>query len=299
MRAKGNYNFWDNYSFFPAKFSSIMMLAVWFIVGMLISNVAAIAPLLLLPGHKSIVIAMVYPLLFIPAMIYAANVSRTHSFDGEKGYAMDNSHFVRGKGFLTALIVSLATIAAGFVSDPVTELLPEMPESLKAMLEAMTKENFLLNFICVGIMAPLFEEWLCRGTLLRSLLVFPRKDGTRGVSPLWAIVISALVFALIHGNPWQAIPAFILGVLFGYVYYRTGSLKLTMLMHCVNNTLSLVMTNIDKFKDTESWKELLSPDMYWIAFAASVMIIILTILTLNKIPLNSDKGNFDTVSAEL
>lgn len=296
---KGNYNFWGNYSFFPAKFSNIIMLAVWLVVGMIISNVVAIAPLLLLKGQKSLVMAVIYPLIFIPAMIYAGNISRTHSFDGTSGYAMDNSHFVKGNGFLTALIVGLATIAGGFISEPVVELLPEMPANLKAALKAITQENFLLNFLSVSIMAPLFEEWLCRGTLLRSLLIFPRKDGKRGIKPLWAILISSLVFALIHANMWQAIPAFALGLLFGYVYYRTGSLKLTMLMHCVNNTLSLIMVNIDKFKDVDSWKEVLAPEVYWIAFAASVMIIILTILALNKITLNSDKGNFDTVSAEL
>lgn len=294
-----NYNLFGGFSFFPTGFSSIIKLLIWFAVGVLISNAVAIAPILLLPDQKALVMAIVYPLLFIPAMIYAANVSRTHSFEGVPGYAMENSHFVKGGGFMTALIAGVATIAAGFIADPIQGLLPDMPANIKAMLEAMTQGNIWLNLLSVSIMAPLFEEWLCRGTLLRALLVFPRKNGSQGISPLWAIVISSLVFALIHGNMWQAVPAFILGVLFGYVYYRTGSLKLTMLMHCVNNTLSLVLSNIDKFKDMESWKEVLAPGMYWIAFAASIMIIVLTVLALNKIPLNSRKGNFDTVNAEL
>ncbi len=52
------------------------------------------------------------------------------------------------------------------------------------------------------------------------------------MNPALAIAISAIFFATIHGNLWQGISAFILGSFFGYVYYKTGSLKLTMLMHC-------------------------------------------------------------------
>lgn len=78
-----------------------------------------------------------------------------------------------------------------------------------------------------------------------------RRKHHHGIKPVWAIFWSAVFFAFIHLNPWQAVPAFILGCLFGYVYYKTGSLKLTMLMHFTNNTFSLIFSNIDKFKDAK------------------------------------------------
>ena len=73
----------------------------------------------------------------------------------------------------------------------------------------------------------------------------------RKVHPAWAIIISAIFFAIIHFNPWQGIPAFALGCLFGLVYWKTGSLKLTILMHAVNNLTSVILSRIPKFENCE------------------------------------------------
>ena len=92
------------------------------------------------------------------------------------------------------------------------------------------------------------------------------KDGSTatGTKPIWAIFWSAVFFAFIHLNPWQAVPAFVLGCLFGYVYYKTGSLKLTMLMHCVNNTLATLLSRIPGMGEAESFMDVLSPWAYWL-----------------------------------
>ena len=103
------------------------------------------------------------------------------------------------------------------------------------------------------------------------------------MSPFAAITISAAFFAVIHFNPWQAIPAFILGLLFGFVYYKTGSLKLTMLMHCVNNTMAAVFSRIPAFKDAEAFIDVMNPWTYAgiclcsIAFIAATIVILMGI----------------------
>ena len=175
-----------------------------------------------------------------------------------------------------------------------------MPQWLENQLKAMTSGNFFLNFICVSLMAPFFEEWLCRGMVLRGLLNYKRKkkDGSTatGIKPVWAIFCSAVFFAFIHLNPWQAVPAFILGCLFGYVYYRTGSLKLTMLMHFTNNTFSLIFSNIDKFKDAKTFFDIMSPLEYGVVAVVCVGSVILLCRTLNRIELNSPQGNCDTMA---
>ena len=89
-----------------------------------------------------------------------------------------------------------------FSCDAFGFILPEPPQWFKAAMDAMTSaDSLLLNLISVSIFAPIFEEWLCRGMVLRGLLANKMK-------PVWAIVISALFFAFIHLNPWQALPAF-------------------------------------------------------------------------------------------
>jgi membrane protease YdiL (CAAX protease family) len=85
--------------------------------------------------------------------------------------------------------------------------------------------------------------------------------------------VSAAFFAVLHMNPWQAIPAFLLGLLFGYLYYKTGSLKLTMLMHCVNNTLAAVTTRIPSLSEAETFMDILSPWAYACVFVACLAII--------------------------
>ena len=140
---------------------------------------------------------------------------RNELFD--TGYALDSNNFGKAGGWLMAIMVSVATLAVGFLMDPVNAALPKMPESLEKILENMVSDGPLwVSLLSVSVMAPFFEEWLCRGMILRGLL--------RKMHPVWAMVISSFCFALIHLNPWQGIPAFVLGMLFAYVYYKTGSL---------------------------------------------------------------------------
>jgi membrane protease YdiL (CAAX protease family) len=87
----------------------------------------------------------------------------------------------------------------------------------------------------VVIFAPLFEEWLCRKVALGGLL-------RKGFSPAAAIFWSALMFGVIHMNPWQAIPGFLMGLLFGWIYWRTRSLWSVIFMHAVNNGAAMLFT---------------------------------------------------------
>ena len=61
----------------------------------------------------------------------------------------------------------------------------------------------------------------------------------------------------------------------GYVYYKTGSLKLTMLLHFTNNTFSLVLCNVDALKDMESWRDVMPEPIYGGAVGACVLLTLL------------------------
>ena len=195
-----------------------------------------------------------YPMMFIPPMLYAsANSRRNDMF--ETGYALDSNNFGKLGGFRLALVAVATTIAAAFVVEPITALLPKMPQWLENVMNQMMEGSPLwATLLSVSVFAPLFEEWLCRGLVLRGLL--------RKMSPTGAICISAAFFAVLHMNPWQAIPAFALGLLFGLVYYKTGSLKLTMLMHCANNSLAVIISKIPAFKDADTFMDIMNPWAY-------------------------------------
>lgn len=91
-----------------------------------------------------------------------------------------------------------------------------------------------IGIVSVCILAPLVEEGVFRGAIERKLL---EKDW----NPWWAIVISALLFALMHMNLTQGITAMILGLFLGWIYYRTRNIWLCIFVHALNNTVSTVL----------------------------------------------------------
>ena len=272
-QGRASYNLFDAYSYYLPGLKGMIMLLVMFVLGSLLGNLVVIGLTFGLSAEFAQAYGTVisYPLMFVPPMIYASYQSRKTEIWGELegipegGIPLDRNNFGQLGGFKLALIVSVATLAAAFVAEPVNMLLPEMPDLLEKALEQLTEGPLWVTLLSVSIFAPLFEEWLCRGLVLRGLL--------QKLNPFSAIAVSAAFFAVLHMNPWQAIPAFILGLLFGYVYYKTGSLKLTMLMHCVNNTFAALMTRIPSLAEAETFMDVMSPWAYICIFVACVLIV--------------------------
>ena len=286
-----NYGFYEKFTWYVPGVGGMFALLAWLLLGALLGNIVTL-PLVAAFGQESgtqYAMLVSYPLMFIPAMLYASIQSRNNSMTRD-GLRLDSNHFSPVGGPLCALFAVLGTLGLAFCSDAILSAMPEMPEWLEEALKGLTEggDALWLNFLMVSIFAPFFEEWLCRGMVLRGLL-------GNGVKPVWAIVVSALFFAFIHLNPWQAVPAFLLGCLFGFVYYKTGSLKLTMLMHFANNTFSLVMSNIDALQDAESFLEVLPGGRYWIVFAACLLMVALIINAFRRIPQEHAAGNSDPV----
>ena len=285
-----NYGFYEKFSYYLPGVADMFILLALLLLGTLLGSLLTI-PFVALLGHEAssqYATFISYPLMFIPPMIYASIKSRNASMV-VKGLKLDSSHFSPLGGTVCAILVMLGTLALGMASDPLTNLLPQMPAWLEDALKGLTSsDNLLINFLLVSLFAPFFEEWLCRGIILRGLL-------GNHLKPIWAIVISAAFFAFIHLNPWQALPAFLLGCLFGYVYYKTGSLQLTMLMHFTNNTFALVLANIDAFKDADKLSDVIGGQLYWILVAASTLLVVLIVRAFHRIPLEKTGGNFDPV----
>lgn len=270
------------------------MLALMLVAGACLGNliIMALAAVSDMETASTYGMLISYPVMFIPAMLYVSYQSgRNRLFD--TGYAVDSNNFGRLGGWLLAAMAAVATLAGNMLSDPLSNLLPPMSEKWKALMESLLTDNPLwVTVISTVVFAPIFEEWLCRGMILRGLL--------QKIHPAWAMVISALFFALIHGNPWQALPAFLLGMLFAYVYYRTGSLRVTMLMHAVNNGSAVIISQTETARSMgvdASLLQILDKWQYIGLMAASLFIIVIFIDILKKnIPMKSFRGNIDTLA---
>jgi len=270
-----SYNLWASYSHFLPGLGGMVMLLVMFLLGALLGNMTILGLQAFLGAEfaEDYGTLISYPIMFIPPLLYASVMSRLNEYTTEE-VPLDRGGFGK-KGWAVLIFTGIfSTIAAAFVVEPLTALLPDMPlwleEAMKKMMEKMPLWATLLS---VSVFAPLFEEWLCRGLVLRGLL--------RKMNPFSAIAVSAVFFAILHMNPWQAIPAFCLGLLFGYTYYKTGSLKLTMLMHCTNNTMAVIFSKIPQFKEAETFMDVLSPWAYWSVYASCIVIVISALIVIH------------------
>ena len=271
-----SYDLFSSYSHFLPGVGGLFGIFALFMLGALLGNILVLGLQFISPEFaKEYGIIISYPLMFIPAMLYASAKSR---FDENftPGFKMDSNNFGRFSGIQIAAIVTVATLATAFMTDAISSLMPPMPEWLEATMKELLHAPFWITLISVSVFAPLFEEWLCRGIVLRSLLT--------KYSPATAIIVSAVFFAIIHFNPWQAIPAFILGLLFGYVYYKTGSLKLTMLMHCANNTIAAVFSRIPALEEAKSFIDVMNPWTYAGIFICSAAFVVAAIIVFAGIP---------------
>ncbi|MBR5043191.1 MAG: CPBP family intramembrane metalloprotease [Bacteroidales bacterium] len=289
-RRRGNYKFLDKFSWYVPGVGGMFALLAWLLVGALFGGLAVVLLTAICGQNIGMEYGnlLSYPLMFIPPMLYASVKSNSLSMT-EAGRKLDNNHYAPLGGILCAILAMLGTLSLGFWADGITSLLPPMPPTLEEVMKSLTGGNFIINFLTVCIFAPVCEEWLCRGMVMRGLLCRTR------TKPVWAIIISALFFALIHLNPWQAIPAFLMGCLFGYVYYKTGSLKLTMLMHFTNNTFALVCGHIDELKDMNSWSDFIMPPLYLVLVAAALIVTALVAIGFSKIKTAEPEGNLDKV----
>lgn len=92
------------------------------------------------------------------------------------------------------------------------------------------------GYLIVGILAPVCEEMVFRGAILRSL----QKSFSKKMH-WWPIVFSALIFGIAHGHLLAGFHAFLVGLLLGWMYYRTNSILPGIIFHWMNNTVAFLM----------------------------------------------------------
>ncbi len=107
-------------------------------------------------------------------------------------------------------------------------------------------QDHLVMYLMVVVLAPVLEEILFRGIILKGLI-------NKGVLPNNAIWISSLVFAIVHGNPWQFVGALLLGMVLGLVYFKTESILTVIVLHALNNLLSILVI---LYTDAENFYEI-------------------------------------------
>lgn len=131
------------------------------------------------------------------------------------------------EGFNPNIILSgtVWVIAAQIVLEPLMAMLPSIEN-------AGVGRGFWACVTAV-VLAPVFEEILCRGLVLEAV--------RRRWGDVVAVLISALFFGLVHVEPSTALAGFVVGGIFGTIYIRTHSLFSTIILHSINNAFAFAL----------------------------------------------------------
>lgn len=117
--------------------------------------------------------------------------------------------------------------------DPIFEsIFPSSKENYQQTIQSIISSP-IVSLIDFCIFAPILEEFLMRGFILNGLSV------NYGI--IVALLISSILFALLHFNIAQIIPSFICGIILGLIYLYTGSILSCIFAHMGYNLISYIM----------------------------------------------------------
>ena len=154
------------------------------------------------------------------------------------------------------VVLSLGTI---ILSDEIDRLIgmvlprPDYIEKLAELFRFDTPLYALLLIFATVLIAPFSEEILFRG-FLQQFLENHWKDVTK------AVLITSLFFAAIHMNPGWIIQIYLLGIILGYLAWKTGSVFPGLILHSLNNGMALIMQNVQvPWINYYTWNNHVSP----------------------------------------
>ena len=170
--------------------------------------------------------------------------------------------------------LSIPLIVAGMFFINLCSEFIGLPDFMQDTFLAMSRNVF--GIISIAIMAPLVEELLFRGAIQGYML-------RKGMKPLHAILIASAIFGIVHMNPIQIPFAFAIGLIFGWLYYRTGSVVPGIVGHFINNSIACIqMALLSKEELNTKTIDLIGEVPTYLLFAASLAVTIGMFLYLKK-----------------
>lgn len=189
---------------------------------------------------------------------------------GEKDLFFTNNAILSASLFLSALLMIWHLVTFGYVKISArifSEVAPSMLAKTTALifgsmyvlnvamewiaLPDFMEDTFMelsdepLAVAAMALFAPIVEEMMFRGAIQGYLM-------RRCYNPWTGIIIAAIIFGAIHMNPQQIVYATLLGIIFGWIYYRTRSLLPVIVGHVLNNSVAVASMKIWGTEDIEA-----------------------------------------------
>ena len=183
--------------------------------------------------------------------------------------------------------LSIPFIVAGMIFVNLCSEFLNLPDHLQDTFLGMSRNVF--GILSITVMAALVEELLFRGAIQGHLL-------RKGMKASHAILVSSAIFGIIHMNPIQIPFAFAIGLIFGWLYYRTGSLVPGIIGHFINNTIACIqMATMSKEEFNTKTIEWLGEGPTYALLVASLTVMIGMFFYLKKRLPDAPKYNEEEV----
>lgn len=182
--------------------------------------------------------------------------------------------------FKMVLLSVMAAVGSMGLLNFVLDILP-IPEDL--VEDFVSGNSQLMNIplwqsiVCTAIIVPIMEEIVFRG------FVFSRLD--KAMPTVLAVIITSVLFGLIHGSVLWAAWAAAVGVVLNIVRIKTGSLVPAIIVHICNNTTSLILSEVGT--------EMLTSFVPFIVVAGLVILIVAIVLITKEKKKEDEKANVE------
>ncbi len=189
-------------------------------------------------------------LIVIPALIFL-------KLRKENLRARFRLHPISLRVALSVIVLSLGVIILSDEMDKIANLIYPLPNSMEKVGDVIQLNSFTSIFLVlptIVLIAPLGEELLFRGFLQKFL-----EDHWQDITK--AVLVTGMFFALIHLNPYWIIQIYFLGVILGYLAWRTGSIISSVILHGMNNGIALLFVN---------WENI---DLYYSGHVSPILLV--------------------------
>lgn len=189
-------------------------------------------------------------LFFLPPIFYAWMCHKkafTH---------LGFKHRVTVPQFIIVIIIMVAALPLVGALAELTKMLPLSKVTLQkwqliedsynkqvAIIGRMNNfGDYILSLVMLAILPAMFEETIFRGGMQNLLSRWWK-------SPILSIVVTAIVFSMVHGSYFGFLSRAVLGFLLGWMYYRTGNIWLNIIAHAANNAVAVTALYIMHLKN--------------------------------------------------
>jgi len=181
--------------------------------------------------------------------------------------------------WVSAVVLSFGLVVVISELDNLFNFILPMPEFFRNFFSSMMEDQpLVMAIIYIGIAPAFMEEFLFRGLIL---------DGfTANYSKSKAIVVSALLFGLIHLNPWQFFTGFLIGLALAWICIETKSIVLCVFIHFFNNTLYVLVVQFKDFMPVKGFNvnfETAAFQPWWFTLSGAALVALGAWLMINSI----------------